>query len=153
MRLSWQVRPLPGGGWEGFIEIPWGNGGLAVRGRASSPGEALEQTLTRADRVVAAAEESGFIPIGDIFSTVLSTASDIARSVGGRARRGEPPTTEATATLPGPLAKVASVSAMRPGGYGPPPGFPPGPWAWPGGYGPPPAPGYGYGGGYGYRPS
>lgn len=137
MRLSWQIRPLEGGGWEGYIEIPWGpSGSLDVRSRAGSPGEALEHVLTRAQRVMAAGEVSGFIPIGDIFSTVLSTAGDVARAIGGATRRGEPPPSSATA-LPGPLAKVASISAMRPGGYGPPPGMP-GPWAWaPPGYAPP----------------
>lgn len=147
MRLSWEVRPLEGGGWQGWIEIPWGpSGGLAVTSRAGSPGEALESVLQRANRVVEAAEVSGIIPIGDIFSTVLSTAGDIARTIGGRASRGETPSSTATASLPGPLAKVASISAMRPGGYGPPPGMPM-PWAWgPPGFGYPGAggPGYGY---------
>jgi len=146
MRLSWQVRPLAGGGWEGYIEIPWGNGSVALTDRRSSPGEALQGVLERADRLCGAAEESGFIPIGDIFSTILSTASDVARTVAGRTRRGEPPTTAATATLPGPLARIASVSAMRPGGYPPPPMYAGGPWGgWAPGY--PAPPGYGYGGG------
>lgn len=151
MRLSWQVRPLAGGGWEGYIEIPWGEGSVAVRDRRNTPGEALEGVLARADRVCRAAEVSGIIPIGDIFSTVLSTASDLARTIGGRTSRGEAPTSPATATLPGPLSRVATVAAMRPGGFPPPAPWAGTPWgAWaPGPYGAPP-PGYGYGKPAGY---
>jgi hypothetical protein len=153
-RMRWVVRPRAGGGWEGEVTLETGvpAESLSVTRHAESPGEAVEGALTAASDVCGALDEAGFLPFGDILSTVLDTASDVARAVGGRARRGESPGPSET-KLPGPLAAVAATSAMRPGapgygapgfGYGAPSPFgaPPG---WPGApspYAPPAPPGW-----------
>jgi hypothetical protein len=114
-----------------------------MRRRAESPGEAIEGAFTAAHDVCGALDEAGFLPFGDILTSVLDGASSIARAVGGRARRGEAPSPTET-RLPGPLAAIAATSAMRPGapGYYGPPGYAPG-FA-PPGFAPP---------GYGYAPA
>lgn len=135
--IRWQVRRVSPDQWEGEIEFSTGLAGerVAVRRRASSPGEAIEGAVCGADDLCGVLEESG-IDIGGILSTVLDTASSVVRSVGGRSGRGERPSPAET-RLPGPLASLASVAAMRPGapgyGYGAPPGYG-APWGAPPGF-------------------
>ena len=137
MRINWEVTPNGSGGYVGWVDIPIGDGGaVRVSRDAASPGEAISEAVQDAHAMAGILEHVGFFDLGAMIPGILSTASDVARMVSGRARRGEPMTTPETAALPGPMARLAYVSAMRPGpgGYAPPGG----------GYGAP----YG-GGGYG----
>ena len=150
MRINWEVQPS-GSGWIGWVDIPIGEGGaMRVSRAAPSPGEAIAEAMQDAHAMAGALEHVGFIDLGSIIPGILSSASEVARMVSGRARRGEPMTTPETASLPGPMARLAYVAAMRPGTPGP--GIP---WAPPGGpYGAPygAGPGAPYGASAPYMP-
>lgn len=152
MRISWSVRRLGPGSWEGEVSVPAGFGEAIVsRVRSSSPGEAIEQAIMGAAELCAAADECGFIDLGSIIPGILNTATGIVSAVANRGAAGKSPMPPGAAALPGPLASLASTAAMRPGGY-PYPGGPPSPYAAPYAppapppfYGPPPAPAPFYG--------
>lgn len=152
MRINWEVQPS-GNGWVGWVDLPIGptaDGTIRIARRAQSPGEAISEAVEDAHAMAGLLEHVGFIDLGSIIPGILDTASSVARMVTGRARRGEPMTTPETAKLPGPMARLAYVAAMRPGHPGP--GMP---WAPPGGpYGAPYSPGAGapYGASAPYMP-
>ena len=149
MRISWTVRRVGPGTWEGEVVVPAGYGEAVVsRVRDRSPGEAIEAAVMGAAELCAAADECGFVDFGTLIPGLLNTATGIVSSIANRGGKpGVPPVPPSAATLPGPMASLAHTAAMRPGGYGY-PGGPPSPWGGPAmappGYGPPP--------GYGFKP-
>lgn len=149
--IHWTVTRTANG-YEGTIELPFGNGGsrIAVRNQASSPGEALEGAIYCADDVCGMDDECGFINFGELIPGIVSSVADVARTISSAVSRRGPSAVPASSPEAGPMGPMMRMLAMRPGGmpFGAPgygaPSMMPGMPMMPGSYGMPTAkPGWG----------
>ena len=107
--LKWEVRPLPGGGWQGTV---W----FAREARAQlhavsspvmpSPGDAVEQAFDGAQHTAHALEAAGF-DLGSMIPGLLSTGAELVRTFTGGSRSPSP------MSAPPQWQQLATTAAMR----------------------------------------